>query len=65
MMVIDAIISRYGGSLAQGDRSRHKLDDMGNMLQWHIFESSAAAGLQRKLDNSHSMISLVYMCAQK
>jgi hypothetical protein len=64
MMFLDTIISRYGGSLAHGGRSRHKLKDVGKMLQWHIFESGAVAKLQGKLDNSQSIISLAYMCAQ-
>jgi hypothetical protein len=64
MMFLDTIISKYGGSLAHSDRSRHKLKDMGKMLQWHIFESSAVAKLRGKLDNGHNMISLAYICAQ-
>ncbi|KAH8587904.1 hypothetical protein B0O99DRAFT_601275 [Bisporella sp. PMI_857] len=63
-MFLDTIISRYGRSLAHGNGSRRKLKDIGKMLQWNIFESGAVARLQGKLDNSHGMISLAYMCAQ-
>jgi hypothetical protein len=60
---LDTIISSYGRSLG-GDRSKHKLKDMGKMLQWHILEGGAVAKLQGKLDNSYDIISLAYMFTQ-
>ena len=60
-MFLEKILSRYGKNLTSPSK---RLNDIGKMLQWHIFETEIVANLREKICRAKDIIEMIELTAQ-